>query len=146
MSESQQRSGSGASIIVQEVMEEEWTALGSEDRRLPSLWGPEGMAEVSRSLSACASNSRPFSSPPVSVGVTCSSVRELYVALHLLNTNFTESLTALSSEWLTERAKTGQVIVCSCPAELKCLSFFFSNPKLTCFRVLIPIAGPLPSL
>ncbi|XP_039979251.1 RPA-interacting protein [Xiphias gladius] len=46
MSESQQRSGSGASIIVQEVMEEEWTALGSEDRRLPSLWGPEGMAEM----------------------------------------------------------------------------------------------------
>ncbi|XP_031148470.1 RPA-interacting protein isoform X1 [Sander lucioperca] len=43
--ESQQRSGSGASIIVQEVMEEEWTALQSEDRRLPSLWGPEGMAE-----------------------------------------------------------------------------------------------------
>ncbi|AWP18401.1 26S proteasome non-ATPase regulatory subunit 11 [Scophthalmus maximus] len=37
---------SGASIIVQEVMEEEWTALQSEDRRLPSLWGPEGMAEM----------------------------------------------------------------------------------------------------
>ncbi|KAM7372650.1 hypothetical protein PAMP_009803 [Pampus punctatissimus] len=44
--ESQQRCGSGASIIVQEVMEEEWTALQSEDRRLPSLWGPEGMAEM----------------------------------------------------------------------------------------------------
>ncbi|KAM7386056.1 hypothetical protein PAMA_008938 [Pampus argenteus] len=27
-------------------MEEEWTALQSEDRRLPSLWGPEGMAEM----------------------------------------------------------------------------------------------------
>ncbi|XP_070779695.1 RPA-interacting protein [Enoplosus armatus] len=46
MGESQQRSGSGASIIVQEVMEEEWTALQSEDRRLPSLWGPDGMAEM----------------------------------------------------------------------------------------------------
>lgn len=47
MGESQQQcSGSGASIIVQEVMEEEWSALQSEDRRLPSLWGPEGMAEV----------------------------------------------------------------------------------------------------
>ncbi|TDH03492.1 hypothetical protein EPR50_G00163360 [Perca flavescens] len=44
--ESPQRPGSGASIIVQEVMEEEWTALQSEDRRLPSLWGPEGMAEM----------------------------------------------------------------------------------------------------
>uniref|UniRef100_A0A3Q3X096 RPA interacting protein n=1 Tax=Mola mola TaxID=94237 RepID=A0A3Q3X096_MOLML len=39
------RCASGASIIVQEVMEEEWTALQSEDRRLPSLWGPQGMAE-----------------------------------------------------------------------------------------------------
>lgn len=46
MGESTQRCGSGASIIVQEVMEEEWTALQSEDRSLPSLWGPEGMAEV----------------------------------------------------------------------------------------------------
>ncbi|XP_054463877.1 RPA-interacting protein [Anoplopoma fimbria] len=44
--ESPQRGGSGASIIVQEVMEEEWTALQSEGRRLPSLWGPEGMAEM----------------------------------------------------------------------------------------------------
>lgn len=51
MGESQQRSGSGASIIVQEVMEEEWTALQSEDRRLPSLWGPEGMSEVGLSVS-----------------------------------------------------------------------------------------------
>ncbi|XP_040046728.2 RPA-interacting protein isoform X1 [Gasterosteus aculeatus] len=42
LGESPQRS----SIIVQEVMEEEWTALRSEDRRLPSLWGPEGMAEM----------------------------------------------------------------------------------------------------
>ncbi|XP_034567216.1 RPA-interacting protein [Notolabrus celidotus] len=37
---------SGASIIVQEVMEEEWSALQSEDRRLPSLWGPHGVAEI----------------------------------------------------------------------------------------------------
>lgn len=46
MGESQQCSSSGASIIVQEVMEEEWSALQSEDQRLPSLWGPAGMAEV----------------------------------------------------------------------------------------------------
>ncbi|CAK6960215.1 RPA-interacting protein [Scomber scombrus] len=46
MGESTQRCGSGASIIVQEVMEEEWTALQSEHRSLPSLWGPEGMAEM----------------------------------------------------------------------------------------------------
>ncbi|XP_008281939.1 RPA-interacting protein [Stegastes partitus] len=44
--ESPQCGSSGASIIVQEVMEEEWSALQSEDRRLPSLWGPEGMAEM----------------------------------------------------------------------------------------------------
>ncbi|KAM3598968.1 uncharacterized protein V6R79_024865 [Siganus canaliculatus] len=43
MGESQSK---GASIIVQEVMEEEWTALQSEDQRLPSLWGPQGMAEM----------------------------------------------------------------------------------------------------
>ncbi|CAG5898109.1 RPA-interacting protein isoform 2-T2 [Menidia menidia] len=35
-----------ASIIVQEVMEEEWTALQSEDQRLPSLWGPQGKTEM----------------------------------------------------------------------------------------------------
>ncbi|XP_028268274.1 RPA-interacting protein [Parambassis ranga] len=46
MGESQQRGSSGASIIVQEVMEEEWNALQSEDHRLPSLWGPEGMSEL----------------------------------------------------------------------------------------------------
>lgn len=51
MGESQQRCGSGASVLVQEVMEEEWTSLLSEDRRLPSLWGPEGKAEVGFSLS-----------------------------------------------------------------------------------------------
>ncbi|XP_056262995.1 RPA-interacting protein [Pseudoliparis swirei] len=43
--ESPQRIGCGASIIVQEVMEEEWSALHSEDRRLPSMWGPKGMEE-----------------------------------------------------------------------------------------------------
>lgn len=47
---SQQRCGPGSSTIVQEVMEEEWTALQSEDQRLPSLWGPLGMAEVSQDL------------------------------------------------------------------------------------------------
>ncbi|KAM4531640.1 RPA-interacting protein isoform 1-T1 [Odontesthes bonariensis] len=44
--ESQQRSSSGTSIIVQELMEEEWTALQSADQRLPSLWGSQGMAEM----------------------------------------------------------------------------------------------------
>lgn len=53
-SQQQRGSGSGASVIVQEVMEEEWTALQAEDRRLASLWGSEGsegMAEVGLSLS-----------------------------------------------------------------------------------------------
>ncbi|XP_074511119.1 RPA-interacting protein isoform X1 [Sebastes fasciatus] len=45
-SQQQRGSGSGASVIVQEVMEEEWTALQAEDRRLASLWGSEGMAEM----------------------------------------------------------------------------------------------------
>ncbi|XP_017290435.1 RPA-interacting protein [Kryptolebias marmoratus] len=44
--ESPQRSGSGASSIVREVMEEEWSALQSEDQRLPSLRGPQGMQEM----------------------------------------------------------------------------------------------------
>ncbi|XP_071759231.1 RPA-interacting protein [Centroberyx gerrardi] len=44
--ESQQRCGSRASSIVQEVMEEEWTVLQSEDRGLPSLWGADGMGEM----------------------------------------------------------------------------------------------------
>lgn len=66
MGENQQRSGTGASIIVQEVMEEEWTALQSENQRLPSLWGPDGMAEVGRPLSVSPpQNHGPF--PPHSV-------------------------------------------------------------------------------
>ncbi|XP_013874855.1 RPA-interacting protein [Austrofundulus limnaeus] len=46
--ESQLRTGTWTpSSIVQEVMEEEWTALQSEDQRLPSsLWGPQGMQEM----------------------------------------------------------------------------------------------------
>ncbi|KAG8006689.1 26S proteasome non-ATPase regulatory subunit 11A [Nibea albiflora] len=44
--EDSQKKNSGASIIVQEVMEEEWTALQSEDRALPSMWGPEGLTEM----------------------------------------------------------------------------------------------------
>lgn len=32
-------------------MEEEWTALQSEDRGLPSLWGPQGLTEVGLSQS-----------------------------------------------------------------------------------------------
>ncbi|XP_021164409.2 RPA-interacting protein isoform X1 [Fundulus heteroclitus] len=39
-------SSPGASIMVQEVMEEEWSALRSEHHRLPSLWGPHGLPEV----------------------------------------------------------------------------------------------------
>ncbi|XP_061829718.2 RPA-interacting protein isoform X1 [Nerophis lumbriciformis] len=46
MGESPKCGGSRTSLIVQEVMEEEWTALQSEDRRLPSLWGPDGIAEM----------------------------------------------------------------------------------------------------
>ena len=56
MSGSQQRGGGpGASIMVQEVMQEEWSALRSEDQRLPSLRGPEGMAEVGGSPPRCPS-------------------------------------------------------------------------------------------
>uniref|UniRef100_A0A1A8IFH7 RPA interacting protein n=1 Tax=Nothobranchius kuhntae TaxID=321403 RepID=A0A1A8IFH7_NOTKU len=41
-----QRSTAGALSIVDEVMEEEWTALQAEDRRLLSLRGPRNMQEV----------------------------------------------------------------------------------------------------
>ncbi|XP_068606153.1 RPA-interacting protein isoform X1 [Brachionichthys hirsutus] len=46
MGESRTRGGFGNATLVQEVMEEEWTALRSEDRRLPSLGGAERMAEM----------------------------------------------------------------------------------------------------
>lgn len=47
MGEGPQTTGSGGSIIVQEVMEEEWSALQAETQhRLPSLWGSEDMTEV----------------------------------------------------------------------------------------------------
>ncbi|XP_014865652.1 PREDICTED: RPA-interacting protein isoform X1 [Poecilia mexicana] len=46
MGDEQTRSSSGPSIIVQEVMEEEWSALQSDDQRLPSLWGPHGVAQM----------------------------------------------------------------------------------------------------
>ncbi|XP_054615990.1 RPA-interacting protein isoform X2 [Dunckerocampus dactyliophorus] len=46
MGESPKCHGSTASIVVQEIMEEEWAALQSEDQRLPSLWGPDGIAEM----------------------------------------------------------------------------------------------------
>ncbi|XP_019740353.1 RPA-interacting protein isoform X1 [Hippocampus comes] len=46
MGEGLKCAGPATSLIVQEVMEEEWTALQSEDRRLPSLWGPGGIAEM----------------------------------------------------------------------------------------------------
>ncbi|KAM6904424.1 RPA-interacting protein [Xenentodon cancila] len=46
MGEGRQGSSAGSSMIVQEVMEEEWSALQSEDRRLPPLWGPQGMAQM----------------------------------------------------------------------------------------------------
>lgn len=42
MGTSQERSDAGASAIVQEVMEEEWTALRAEE----PLVGPQGVAEV----------------------------------------------------------------------------------------------------
>ncbi|XP_042361273.1 RPA-interacting protein isoform X2 [Plectropomus leopardus] len=45
MGDGQQRV-SGASSIVQEVMEEEWSSLQAEDQRLPSLWGPHGMTQM----------------------------------------------------------------------------------------------------
>lgn len=38
--------GSGGSAIVQEVMEEEWSALQAEDRGLPSLWGAQGLGQM----------------------------------------------------------------------------------------------------
>ncbi|KAG7483730.1 hypothetical protein MATL_G00041450 [Megalops atlanticus] len=34
------------SFLVQEVMEEEWSALQSADSRLPSLWGKDGIVEM----------------------------------------------------------------------------------------------------
>lgn len=47
MGEGPQTTGSGGSIIVQEVMEEEWSALQAETQhRLPSLWGSEDMTEM----------------------------------------------------------------------------------------------------
>ncbi|XP_077590788.1 RPA-interacting protein [Stigmatopora nigra] len=38
--------GLNTPFIAQEVMEEEWTTLQSENRRLPSLWGAGGIAEL----------------------------------------------------------------------------------------------------
>ncbi|XP_056143203.1 RPA-interacting protein [Lampris incognitus] len=46
LGEGARRRGPGESILVQEVMEEEWEALRSEDRGLDSLWGPNGMREM----------------------------------------------------------------------------------------------------
>ncbi|MEQ2276533.1 hypothetical protein XENORESO_008540 [Xenotaenia resolanae] len=53
MGEDQPRRSSGASIIVQEVMEEEWSVLQSEDQSMPSLWGPDGMAEMFSVMKEC---------------------------------------------------------------------------------------------
>ena len=39
--------------LVQEVMEEEWSALQSEDRSLPSLWGATGPGQVGSSYPQC---------------------------------------------------------------------------------------------
>ncbi|KAM4635522.1 RPA-interacting protein [Polymixia lowei] len=44
--ESQQSCSSKGSIMVQEVMEEEWNRLQSEDRGLPSLWGASGLGQM----------------------------------------------------------------------------------------------------
>ncbi|XP_029986284.1 RPA-interacting protein A-like isoform X2 [Sphaeramia orbicularis] len=43
---SPQCSTSGASVIIQEVMEEEWSALRSEAQERASLWGSEDTAQV----------------------------------------------------------------------------------------------------
>ncbi|MEQ2187678.1 hypothetical protein GOODEAATRI_007044 [Goodea atripinnis] len=53
MGEDQPRRSSGTSIIVQEVMEEEWSVLQSEDQSMPSLWGPDGMAEMFSVMKEC---------------------------------------------------------------------------------------------
>uniref|UniRef100_M4A8N7 RPA interacting protein n=1 Tax=Xiphophorus maculatus TaxID=8083 RepID=M4A8N7_XIPMA len=42
-----------SSIIVQEVMEEEWRALQPDDQRLPSLWGPHGVAQMFSVMEEC---------------------------------------------------------------------------------------------
>ncbi|XP_057673271.1 RPA-interacting protein [Corythoichthys intestinalis] len=42
-----------ASYIAQEVMEKEWIVLQSENRRLPSLWGSDGIAEVHTDMKEC---------------------------------------------------------------------------------------------
>ncbi|XP_039517475.1 RPA-interacting protein isoform X2 [Pimephales promelas] len=39
-------SGSNRSLLVQEVMEEEWSALQSANHRLPSLWNGDGIRDV----------------------------------------------------------------------------------------------------
>lgn len=92
--ESQQPGGSGASAIVQEVMEEEWTALQSEDRRLPSLWGPHGMAEVGLSLSVSVLLYTRVSLP-ISKSVSLllcfpedTKLKYLQIARHLFNKTF----------------------------------------------------------
>ncbi|KAJ0058029.1 hypothetical protein NL108_007252 [Boleophthalmus pectinirostris] len=47
MGEGPQPKAFGGSIIVQEVMEEEWSALQAENQhRLPSLWGSSNMTEM----------------------------------------------------------------------------------------------------
>ncbi|CAL8283536.1 unnamed protein product [Boreogadus saida] len=45
MEEGPQPPGAKGSVV-QEVMEEEWTALQSEDRSLPSLWGANGPGQM----------------------------------------------------------------------------------------------------
>ncbi|CAL8271570.1 unnamed protein product [Lota lota] len=46
MEDSAQLPSAKGSILVQEVMEEEWHALQSEDRALPSLWGSNGPGQM----------------------------------------------------------------------------------------------------
>ncbi|CAJ1076010.1 RPA-interacting protein [Xyrichtys novacula] len=46
MGDCQLRNGSGASTIVRDVMEEEWSALHTEDQRLPSLCWSHGLSEI----------------------------------------------------------------------------------------------------
>ncbi|KAG9351923.1 hypothetical protein JZ751_023174 [Albula glossodonta] len=40
------RSGASSSLLVQEVMEQEWNVLRSSDHRLPSLWSKGGIGEM----------------------------------------------------------------------------------------------------
>uniref|UniRef100_A0A3B5R622 RPA interacting protein n=1 Tax=Xiphophorus maculatus TaxID=8083 RepID=A0A3B5R622_XIPMA len=56
-----------SSIIVQEVMEEEWRALQPDDQRLPSLWGPHGVAQECDELAVLEEIHRELMSQEMSI-------------------------------------------------------------------------------